>query len=561
MTTSTWTAAPTPPEAESLARPEWPAWLAPVLARRGLTTAAEAEAFLSPSLEHLHDPLLLPDMGAALDRLAEGAVHGERAAIVGDYDVDGVSASAMLSAVFDYVGLEPETILPHRLAEGYGFQLAHVERAREAGCSIVVTADCGSTSYEAVGAALEAGLAVIVTDHHVPGRDLPEGALHVNPKLEHSSYPFDELCGAGIAFKLALALAERRGKPLDPERLLLIACLGTIADVVPLLGENRVIASLGLAGLGRTRSPGLRALASVSRTKPPFTATDVGFRLGPRINAAGRMSTPDDALELLLTRDAARGEELALALDSLNQERRRAESLAVEQARETFAERDELPPILVAWSPEWHKGVVGIAAGRLAREFHRPTVLLSVDGDTATGSGRSVRGIELHSFLNDWAEDLERFGGHSQAIGMTVLTERLPVLRSRWEAAGAERWDPQLLKPRYEYDAHLSAAEVGHELLQTLARLEPCGAGNRTPLFRLGPLTLQRPPRYFGENHVSLRCADQSGAAFDVVGWRWADAAKGLPAEFEVLGRFELDSYTGQPVLHLVDARGAGGYS
>jgi single-stranded-DNA-specific exonuclease len=561
MTTATWVLAPLPPEAEAIARPDWPAWLAPVLARRGITSTEQAEAFLVPSLDQLHDPLELPDMEAALERLSAAAGRAERVAIVGDYDVDGVSASAMLAAVFQHVGLEVETILPQRLAEGYGFQPSHVERAVQAGCSTIVTADCGSTSYEAVAAALDAELGVIVTDHHVPGQALPAGALHVNPKLPDATYPFLELSGAGIAFKLALALSERSERPIAPERLLRIACLGTIADVVPLVGENRVIASLGLAGLGRTRSPGLQALAAVSRTKPPFTASDVGFRLGPRLNAAGRMGSPDPALELLLTRDAARGEELATLLDRLNSERRQAEMLVVDQAREAVEKKGDLPPILVAWSAEWHKGVVGIAAGRLAREFHRPTVLLSVDGETATGSGRSVRGIELHRFLTGWAAELERFGGHSQAIGMTVRTDRLEELTRTWEEAAGADWDPALLSARYEYDAELTADQVNHDLLAALSKLEPCGAGNRLPLFRLGPLRLRRQPRYFGDKHVSLRCGDASGSAFDVVAWRWAEKARALPEEFEALGFFELDSYTGQPVLRLVDARGTGSYS
>ncbi len=561
MSKGKWVAASTPPEAAALHRADWPPWLAPVLARRGILTPEAAEAFLTPSLDQLHDPLALPDMRAAVELLVGLGERSERVAIVGDYDVDGVSASALLSAVFGACGLAVETILPHRIEDGYGLQVTQVEKARATGCAAIVTADCGSTAHEAVAAALDAGLSVIVTDHHVPGDPLPPGALHVNPKLPGSDYPFDELCGAGIAFKLATALAEGVGRPIDPVKLLRIACLGTIADIVPLRGENRVIAALGLDGLATTRSAGLLALSAVASVQAPYKASDIGYRLGPRINAAGRMASPEPALELLLTRDVARAEELAAELDRLNRERRLAESTAVDQARDAVLEKSDLPPILVLSSPEWHRGVVGIAAGRLAKEFHRPTVLLSIDGPNAVGSGRSVRGIDLHRFLDGWTDHFERFGGHSQAIGMTVRADRLERLVASWEATAATEWDPELLVPRYKYDSHLTAAEVGQPLLDTLSRLEPCGAANPIPLFRLGPVELQRSPRHFGEGHVSARARDQGGEAFDIVGWRWAERFAELPSVFEVLGRFELDTYTGRPVLRLVDARGADGYS
>ncbi|HEX6903994.1 MAG TPA: single-stranded-DNA-specific exonuclease RecJ [Thermoanaerobaculia bacterium] len=549
-------AAPVPEAAAGLERDGLPPWLAVLLARRGVSDSEDANRFLRPSLDQLHDPYLLTGMEAAVARLLDARERGERVAIVGDYDVDGISATAQLLAVFKSCGVEAQAILPHRLREGYGFQPVHVEKARDAGCGLIVTADCGSSSATAVEGALAAGIGVIVTDHHLPGCELPPAALHINPRQPGCGYPFRDLAAAGLALKLSLAFAERCGKPVDPAALLRIACLGTIADLVPLRGENRVIAALGLAALQEARSQGLKALIQQSGMKPPYTAADVGFRIGPRINAAGRLHDPERALELLMSRDPRRAAELAAELDTLNRERQATENRVVEEAARQFAARSPLPPVLVAWSGAWHKGVVGIAAGRIAKDLHRPVVLLAVDGDKATGSGRSIPGIELHSFLSAWNERMERFGGHSQAVGLTIAVERLEELRREWEEAGAA-WPPELLARRVEYELHLKAREISHGLLAQLAALEPYGQGNPRPLVRTGPLRLDGAPRPFGNGHLSARARGEDGAAVDLVGWRWGERAESLAGSFEVLACVENDSYRGGPVLRLVDCRPA----
>ncbi|HEX9943363.1 MAG TPA: single-stranded-DNA-specific exonuclease RecJ [Thermoanaerobaculia bacterium] len=549
-------AAPVPESAAGLAAAGLPPWLAVLLARRGVADPREAERFLHPSLDQLHDPFLLASMEEAVARLMDARARGERVAIVGDYDVDGISATALLLAVFGACGIEAKPILPHRLREGYGFQPVHVEKARALGCGLIVTADCGSSSAAAVEAALAMGIGVVVTDHHLPGCELPAEALHINPRQTRCRYPFRDLAAAGLALKLSLALAARCGRTLDPAPLLRVACLGTIADLVPLQGENRVIAALGLAALAGARSQGLKALIQQSGMKPPFTAADVGFRIGPRINAAGRLHDPERALELLLSRDPRRAAELAVELDGLNRERQSAETRVVEEARRRFAERSPLPPILVAWSEAWHKGVVGVAAGRIAKEFHRPAVLLTVEGAAATGSGRSVPGLELHAFLVAWKERMERFGGHSQAVGLTVQVDRLEELRREWEEAGAA-WPAELLARRIEYELHLPAREVSNALLAQLAALEPFGQGNPRPLVRTGPLRLEGEPRPFGNGHLSARARGEDGAAVELVGWRWGERVGSLRGPFEVLACVESDSYRGGPVLRLVDSRPA----
>jgi len=549
-----WVAAPVPEWAAGLERDGVPSWLAALLARRGVEDSRGAERFLHPSLDQLHDPFLLAGMEEAVARLLAARERKEKVAVVGDYDVDGISATALLLAVFAACGIEAKAVMPHRLREGYGFQPIHVERARELGCGLVVTADCGSSSVEAVEAAMAAGIGVVVTDHHLPGCELPAGTLHINPHQSHCTYPFQDLAAVGLAFKLALALAARCGKTLDPAPLLRVACLGTIADLVPLHGENRVIAALGLKALAEAKSQGLKALILQSGMKPPFTAADVGFRMGPRINAAGRLHDPERALELLLSRDAGRAAALAAELDGWNRERQTTEMRVVEEAMRQFAQRSPLPPILVAWSESWHKGVVGIAAGRVAKDLHRPVVLLAVEGPTATGSGRSLPGLELHGFLSAWKDRMEKFGGHSQAIGLTVATDRLEELRSEWEAAGAE-WPEEMLVRRVEYELHMAPAEVSPRLLAQLARLEPFGQGNPRPLLRTGPLRIEGEPRNFGNGHLSARARGGDGAAVELVGWRWGERVRDLRGSFEVLACVEDDSYRGGPVLRLVDSR------
>ena len=554
MPVAEWLAAPVPGAAAELERAGIARWLAPLLARRGVVDGPGAERFLTPSLDQLHDPFLLAGMPEAVDRLLKARADHERIAIVGDYDVDGVTATALLLAVLGACGCDVRPILPHRLREGYGFQPVHVERAREEGCTLIVTADCGSSSLAAVEHALAAGIGVLITDHHLPGCELPPGALQINPRQARCTYPFPDLAAAGLALKLAVAVAGRCDRPVEIAALLRIACLGTIADLVPLRGENRVIAALGLTALAQARSQGLKALIQQSGVKPPFTAADVGYRLGPRINAAGRLDSPDHALELLMSRDATRAMQLAAELDTWNRERQTEEAQVVEEAAEMLAARSPLPPILVAWSPRWHKGVVGISAGRIAKEFHRPTLLLSVDGDLATGSGRSVPGLELHGFLSGWKERLRRFGGHAQAVGLTAEVEKLEDLRREWEEAAAA-WPPEILTRRLEYELHLEPRRISDRLVTELARLEPFGQGNPRPLVRTGPLRLDGPLRPFGNGHLGVRTRGGDGAAVELVGWGWQERAEDFAGTFEVLACVEHDAYRGGPVLRLVDCR------
>ena len=552
--TRRWTPAPVPESAGILEAGGIPAWLAVLLARRGVADLAAADTFLNPRAENLLPPTDLQGISTAVERIRSAREHREKIAIVGDYDVDGISATAVLLAVFRVSGLEAEAILPNRLDEGYGFQGVHVERARESGCSLIVTADCGTTAVEAVEAAQAASIDVIITDHHLPDSEPIPGAIEINPKRQHN-YASPNLAGAGVALKLALAVCDEFDRSIEVGALLRVACLGTICDMVPLVGENRTIAAVGLEELGRTRSVGLKELIRRANVRLPVTASDVGFRIGPRLNAAGRMSRPDEALELLMTREHVRAASLASQLDEWNRSRQAAEKRAFEEALETFSGRDSLPSILVSWSSDWHPGVVGIAAGRVARKLHRPTVLFSVEGEWATGSGRSISDIHLHEFLANWTGEYERFGGHAQAIGIKVAVQRLEPLRTLWEDKAQELWDEETLTKEYRFELEMPVSALNNELVAQLGSLEPFGMGNQQPVLRVGPLTAKGHPRLFGKGHLGLAVEGDDGSPLDLLGWGWADRADELGGSFEVLGCLQMDDYTKRPVLRLVDAR------
>lgn len=551
-----WQPAEVPPVAAELTAAGFPEHLAVLLARRGVDSGDAADIFLEPHLDHLHSPRQMHGIDAAVKRLLRARVAKETVAVVGDYDVDGVSGTALLVAVLGACGVGVEPILPHRIHDGYGFQPVHAERARELGCGVIVTVDCGTTSYAAIEAAREAGLDVIVTDHHLPGKALPDDVVLINPKQDACRYPFDELSGAGLALKLCLAFADAAGREIDPRQLLRIACLGTIADLVPLVGENRVIAALGLESLGESRSPGLRALMRAARVKPPLVADDIGFRLGPRLNAPGRLGSADNSLELLLARDESRAEQLAQRLDGMNRKRQDEERRVANEARTKFVSLELLPPILITWSEDWHRGVVGIAAGRLAREFHRPTILLAVEDGLATGSGRSIPGVHLHAFLDRYRDDLERFGGHAQAVGLTVATTALADLSTRWQEDAAEHFGDALGSRHRDYELELEPGEITPDFYADLARLEPHGQANPRPLIRLrGPLRLTRPPRFFGRDHVAAEVEGENGGRIAIVGWRWKERADLFNEAFELLGNLEIDPYRGGLRLRLSDGR------
>jgi single-stranded-DNA-specific exonuclease len=502
---------------------------AEVLVNRGVGQPDAARRFMAPSLDDLHDPWLLRDLDRAVERIERALAQGERIFLHGDYDVDGITSAFLLGSVLRDLGGQVRVRIPKRTG-GFGLSPAAVEEARARhGCSLVVTVDCGVTQVQAVEYANSVGLDTIITDHHAPPAVLPPAHAIVNPWREGCRYPFKALAGVGVTYKLVEALLGRRGRHEEAREYLDVVALGTIADVVPLVGENRVLAHFGLERLNHTGRVGLKALMEVAGLSGRRVGSGhVAFVLAPRINAAGRMGDGRDALLLLKARD--RGEALALAqsLEEDNQRRRQFDEEALEQASQRVSTELGWPDCssILLWSDEWHKGVIGIVASRLVDRFQRPAVLVSFKGDASgagddrgRGSGRSIEGVHLSEVLAECGDLLEAHGGHALAAGFTVRRDRLPELRQRLEAAVAGRLSAESLQPRLVYDAEVALAECDMRLVEVLEQLEPHGRlGNPEPVFRIADLKVIGATTVSQGRHLKLQVRDGSGTA-EVIGF------------------------------------------
>ncbi len=460
-------------------------FLAALLRRRGIATAADARRFLAPEEGDLHDPRLLRGAAEAADLLLATARRGRRVVVFGDYDVDGVTAVAQLRAALSRAGVDAAAFIPHRLRDGYGLKPETVRQViAELRPATIITVDCGISAVEGVSSARAAGVDVIVTDHHLVPAALPAGAVVVNPRQPGCDYPYKELAATGIALKIAEAIGAASGRGIARASLLRAASLGTIADLVPLDGENRTIASLGLAHLASSRAPGIRALlaeAGLAEGTAP-SAEEVAFRIAPRLNAAGRIDTAMLALALFEERDAARAREVARELSARNAERQALERSVVAEARRRIGPSPG-EAILIEGDPGWHRGVLGIAASRLAREYHRPVLLFGFEGERAGGSGRSIPGVSLHGILKELAEHLDEFGGHDQAVGGTLPLAGFEDFRRAARDLFRERVPGDALLRRSIAEAELPLENLDGALAAELARLEPHGAGNPRPVF------------------------------------------------------------------------------
>ena len=500
--------------------------IAGLLWRRGLESAQAMDVFLSPGLRHLMRPGAIAGMAEAAPLLAQALTDGRSVAVWGDYDVDGITGTALLVDFLRGRGFTPRWHLPERTSEGYGLNFTGIETLARDGVDVLVTVDCGISDLEAVARARELGLTVIVTDHHLPGPELPPAQVVVNPKLAPGG-PGTDLAGVGVAFFLAAALNRLLpGESTDIRRLLDLVALGTLADVVPLRGQNRILAKNGLLLLAEASRPGVYALKEVCGHNPTasLTASQVTFGLAPRINAAGRMGRPDAALALLLAPDLDTARPLAAILDAENTRRRTEEDTILAEAMDQAKTQPDRFG-LTLYGPHWHQGVIGIVASRVAEARYRPTLILTEDTSRGLlkGSGRSIPECDLHALLTEIQDVLAGFGGHRQAAGLSILPENLPLLIERFEAAARSALGPVAPQPSLKVDGELSFGEVGATLVRELSLLEPFGCGNPEPVFASPPVTVVS-RREFGDNHVVLSVRDvEAGVTLRAKAWRMAD--------------------------------------
>ena len=508
----------------------------PVIARllvlRGFAEPEAAERFLHPTIDHLHDPFQLTDLPKAVDRLLHAIECGERIAVHGDYDVDGVTSTVILRRLLELLGAEVIHFIPDRLKDGYGLEPAAIDRLAAQQVSVVVSVDCGIRSVSAARRARELGIDLVVTDHHEPEPALPPALAVVNPKRPDCPYPDKDLAGVGVALKLVQALCQRTGHTRWLPGFIKMAALGTVADVVPLRGENRVIAKLGLEQLSQgPHTTGLRALLDATDLLgQTLTSSHIAFRLAPRINAAGRMSTPDLAARLLLLADDGREAEAKSLADQLEVENQRHQHEEAEILTAARRRVDTDPDVgahamLIVWAEGWHRGVIGIVASKLVDAYHRPALVLAVDGDVAYGSGRSISGFDLLGALEHCGDLFTRFGGHRYAAGLTIETGRLKELRSRITAYADDRLGPDQLTPRLRVDCGLDLAAITPAVMDGLRAMEPFGAGNPRPVFHAGPVELANGPRVMKSRHLSMTLR-QNKRLFRAVAWRMGDRAE-----------------------------------
>jgi single-stranded-DNA-specific exonuclease len=512
-----------------------PVSLARLLAARGIQNAQQANKFLNPSLADLHSPYLMTGLRLAVERLRAAIERGETVFIYGDYDVDGTTAIVILKTALELCGGTVDYHVPHRIREGYGMRDEVIEQAADRGIRVIISVDTGIRAFTAAETAQRRGIDLIVTDHHLPHSEgVPKALAVVNPNQQGCEYPCKSLCGAGVAFKIAQALLEESGRERLLPSFLKMVAIATIADAVPLAGENRVFARLGLDGLRKPVNAGLRALLANCDLdgSRPLSAGDIAFRVAPRLNAAGRMDVAERVIRLFTEKDAAKAAEMAMELNQLNGDRQQAEQRITEEINAQMEASPELKDAycLVLEGEGWHRGVVGICASRVVERWRRPALVLSCEDGEAHGSGRSIPAFHLLQALESCPELFDRFGGHAHAVGCALPAERIPELRSRLDAYARQRLTPEDFVPVLEYDAEIGLEEISNDFWLALQKLEPFGASNPVPVFVVRNSRLVQPARILKEKHIKLRVVpgeNGGNASFqrarEVLGWRMAE--------------------------------------
>jgi single-stranded-DNA-specific exonuclease len=504
---------------------------AQILAGRGLDTKAKAEEFLYPSLSHLLDPFSLPDMDRGVDRVMQALRDKEKIMIFGDYDVDGITSTSLLFLVLNKLGGEVTYYLPNRLIEGYGLSEEGILEAQRRGVSLIITVDCGITAVEEIAFAKNKGIDTIITDHHEPKEILPQASAIINPKTIPGGYSGGELSGVGVAFKLTQAIYRRLGQDeSELEDHLDLVALGTAADIVPLVGENRIFTKFGMAQIAKTTKPGLKSLIFVSGILGQRIGTgQVVFILAPRINAVGRLGDAELAIRLLTTRDESKAAEMSRMLNEENRRRKSIDEATLREALDLIEQDVDLvnDKAIVLASSGWHQGVIGIVASRLVERFHRPTIMIAIDGSEGKGSARSIPGFHLYEALKQCERYLFKYGGHKYAAGLSIHPDNIQPFRETFTQVAGARLSREDLIPRLSINAPLELEQINPELLKVLELFAPFGPQNMRPVFITEKLHVWGEPYVVGNNHLRLR-VKKAGPVFDCIGFGMGDMAKVL---------------------------------
>ena len=535
--------------------------VAQLLDLRGIS-APELDRFFSPSLDDLHDPYAMRDMEKAVNRIMRAQREGECIMAYGDYDVDGATSVSLIWDFLHNNGFDVVPYIPDRYNEGYGLSTQGIQTAVESHCGIIITLDCGIRAVDRVAEAKARGIDVIICDHHLPGEQLPDAHSILNPKHPECTYPFKELSGCGVGFKLTQALTERIGlSPLSAYDGLDLVALSIASDLVIVTDENRILLHHGLRAIARNSRPGIRALLQVVQCSPDFlTVRDIISRVSPRINAAGRMARATEAVELLTEKNEKRANELALNLDRLNQVRRSYDEQVTRDAIEQLSERDEFKHVNIVWGENWHRGVIGIVATRLIEHRYRPSVVISDDDGVMVGSARSTPGLDIHDLIKDCSEHLDQYGGHAMAAGITVKPGQAAAFAQALDkAVGAQLATISKREPRY-FDLEIDLAHCTPELLSGLQKFEPFGPGSPAPVFLSRDVQLAMAPKRVGKDGRHIRVAMKTPAArhtLTMVGFGLGNRAEALAAagKLDVVFKVETECYRGvlQPRLTLLD--------
>lgn len=510
--------------------------LAGLLTKRAVLTYDDARCFFRPELTQLNDPFLMKDMDKAISRIERAIENNEKILIYGDYDVDGTTAVALVYSFFRDIYNHIDFYIPDRYLEGYGISTTGIDYAYDHGFSLVIALDCGIKSTAEIAYSNSKGVDFIIADHHTPGESLPQAVAVLDPKREDCDYPYKELSGCGIGFKIIQAFSKKRSLPIENVyRFLDLVAVSIASDIVPITGENRILTYYGLKLFNSNPCPGLKALIAFSTNKTEFTARDLVFQIGPRINAAGRIKHAKDAVSLLIAKNDQEAEAYSCQIDLLNTQRRDFDSKITEEALAMIDDHEELHSrkTTVLYQKDWHKGVIGIVASRLTEKYYRPTIVLTQSNGLVAGSARSVVGYDLYGALNQCSELFEQFGGHKYAAGLTMTEENIPALQARFEEVVAASIAPELLIPELLIDETLELSEIDSKLYRILKQFAPYGPLNEAPLFVSKGVTVSGMVTLVGKNHLKMKVVQGDSPAFDCIGFGLADSysivSQGIP--------------------------------